>query len=540
MHDTVGNMFLAIDEPSNAARTSNSDLSSIVYKEELDVSYKPRNHAKQQAVNGTAGEDEIRMEVKKEVERINKHSKPTKPVEGKGPTVASAKKADIIRQEIMNLKEKESRKVSSQEKQEITVRIEASDEKEAVQDKLPVDAEEQEDMEISNEDHRPQVELTINVEEKNEVIEAVEDNLEESVDVSLNERKAEVELEHDTYSLEDEADSGISVEDYIKQLQAQEADVPVEEYIAQMKESGVVAEEKDVPEDSEKQDVILTVKDSEKVEEETSPDKLESVQVNIQDVDSQYATRENDDDSDGGAGDDDIAKREENEEGLEIEDKVAQAESPAGMIPAKQQRMLMDAVLSLDYTSDSDTETDDADEICHYAKIERPSTPDSELSSEGRGIKSNDDDAFNVIIDAPPEFNSMDDGGHQTYSRIREHNIQYGATQGGKPVVHHVFMKSGQLRNVEEDESKVKQAKESPDKEEAVEEDRSQEDSNGEEESCVETIIEEKRLEVTETELQLDLDQKQARMLHLSYHHGLTLLIFAIKFRFHYIYMFCN
>ena len=534
-------MFLAIDEPSNSARTSNSDLSSIVYKEELDVSYKPRNHAKQQAVNGTAGEDEIRMEVKKEVERINKHSKPTKPVDGKGPTVASAKKADIIRQEIMNLKEKESQKESDQEKQEITVTVEASDEREVSQDKLPVDVEEHEDVEISNEDEGPQVESTSNVREENEVIakEVVEDNLEEEADVSLNEGKAEVKLENEAYSLEDEADSGISVEDYIKQLQAQEADVPVEEYIAQMKESGVAAEEKDVPENTERHDVRFNVEDAEKVEEETSPDKLEIVQVNIQDVEGQYTTGENDDNSDGGEGDDDIAMTEEGEEGLEVEDKEAQAESPAGMIPAKQQRMLMDAVLSLDYPSDSGSETDDADEICHYAKIERPSTPNDELRGEGRGTKGDEDDAFNVIIDAPPEFNSVDDGGQQTYSRIREHNIQYGATQGGKPVVHHVFVKSGQLRNVAEDESKVEEARESPDKEEAAEEDRPEEDSNVEEESCVETIIEEKRLEVAETELQLDVDQTQARMLHLSFHHGITLLIFWIRFPFHYVYVFC-
>ena len=58
------------------------------------------------------------------------------------------------------------------------------------------------------------------------------------------------------------------------------------------------------------------------------------------------------------------------------------------MIPASQQRMLIDAVASLDYPSDTESESDDEsqhdEEICHYAQIDRPSTPSTELEKESK------------------------------------------------------------------------------------------------------------------------------------------------------------
>ena len=521
MHGTVGNMFLAIDEPSNSNRTSNSDLSSIVYKEELDEVYKPRNHAKQQTANGTAGEDEIRMEVKKEVERINKHSKPTKPVEGKGPTVASAKKADIIRQEIMNLKEKESQKENNEEKHEASVRNEAGSETEVAQDILIVD-EGEEEKRVSDMDDTTQVESVSVVKKdiEDSVEEAVEDNLEEKDEDTSKETEAEIELERENSSLKEETDSGISVEDYLKQLQVQEADVPVEEYIARMTEGGIIAVERDTLEDSEKQDIECAI---EEVEEEGSSSDAQDFEVIIQKVDDQDAFRDVDDenDEDDESVEDYVNRIEKCEERMDIDQiEEERAESPRGMIPAKQQRMLMDAVLSLDYPSDSESETDDADEICHYANLERPSTPNGELSNEERGMMDNDSDDLNVIIDAPPGFENLENGGQQTYSKVREHNIQYGATQGGKPVIHHVFVKSAKPSNVAVEESNGRQDEPPSEKEETADEGRSHVDAEVEEESCLEGIIEEKRLEVTESELQLDFDKNQARTLHFNFRHG--------------------
>ena len=538
-------MFLAIDEPSTSARSSNSDLSSILYKEDVDANYKPRNHTKQQTTNGTSAEDEIRMEVKKEVERINKHSKPAKPVEGKGPTVASSKKADIIRQEILNLKEKESQKVSIEEKQETILRNETDSVNEPVQDQLPVDEGEQRDKEISNKSSDvPRIEPPASVEEHVEenAEDVAKDRIEEKGDVEQNGEEAEIEGEKEIDSLEDEADSGISVEDYLKQLQMQEADVTVEEYIARMAESEVVSKESDAPQDSDDTDVKIVVTEAEEVadkeleeevkdeaeeevKKEVSLDKMEGLQNDTQEVEVQDGVKDIDYDCSSGTGvdndDDQKSVSEKSERSVEVEHEKERVESPGGMIPAEQQRMLMDAVLSLDYPSDSGSETDDADEICHYATIERPSLPNGEVSAEGGEAPGDKDDELNVIIDAPPGFDSQDDGGHQSYSKVREHNIQYGATQGGKPVVHHILMTPGPSRGVEAEISAV-QTSESPCEEVTVEkEEKSEAGTIVEEESFVETVIEEKRLEDSEAELKLDVDLKQARLLHLSFHSGL-------------------
>ena len=541
-------MFLAIDEPSSSARSSNSDLSSILYKEDLDANYKPRNHTKQQTTNGTSAEDEIRMEVKKEVERINKHSKPARPVEGKGPTVASAKKADIIRQEILNLKEKESQKVSIEEKQETILKDEADSVNKTVQDKLPVDEREQNDKEISNDNNDvPKVEPPASVEEHVEenAEDVAEDRTEQKDDGEQTGTEAEIAREKEIDSLEDEADSGISVEDYLKQMQLQEEDVSVEEYLARMAESEVVSKESNAPQDSEDtemRDVKIIVTEAEKVadeepeeevieeaeekdKKEDNLDKMEGLQNNTQEDEVQDAIKDVDYDGSSGTGadndEDQKSVSEKSERSVEVEHEKERVESPGGMIPAEQQRMLMDAVLSLDYPSDSGSETDDADEICHYATIERPSLPNGEVSVEGGETPGDKDDELNVIIDAPPGFDSPDDGGHQSFSKVREHNIQYGATQGGKPVVHHILMTPGPSRGVEAEISAI-QTNESPSEEATIErEEKSEADAVVEEESFVETVIEEKRLEDSEAELKLDFDLKQARLLHLSFHNGL-------------------
>ena len=529
LHGLVGNMFLAIDEPSKSARNSHSDLSSIMYKEEMVVNNQPGSNAKQPTGAATAGEDEIRMEVKKEVERINKHSKPAKPVEGKGPTVASAKKADIIRQEIMNLKEIESQKANNLEEQaanDLEIENEVKDERE-VQGEHEVEHENEaaEDKEATaaKEDEVSHDDDVFHDEKKGA---AGEDQFEEGDDVGVNEKEVEIGkeavIDKDTSSIEDEIDSGISVEDYLKQMQGQEEELSVEEYIARMTESGNISENIDVNDGAEKVDVTYV----EVEKEPTSLDKFEAQEFKVHEIRDEEVRDEEVNDRDFAESNDaDESERSEGES--ENEEEEEQVEAPRGMIPAKQQRMLIDAVLSLDYPSDSDSDTDDIDEICHYAHIERPSTPKGDLSDDENEIEYDKDDPFNMIISAPPGFGSLGEEGQQTQAKVRDHNVQYGATQEGKPVVYHTFMKSGQSTETSDGGGVLEERKQSRDESETMGADKEQkdtedrEDTEVEEQACVESIIEEKRS--AEVRFDLAIDQtRQARLLSLSFHPGIT------------------
>lgn len=479
LHGAVGNMFLAIDEPST--RNSNSDLSSIVYKE---MTVSSDSNVKQETTSGPAGEDEIRMEVKKEVERINKHSKPTKPIEGKAQIIADAKKADIIRQEIMNLKEIESQKANNNEQQFLeqdqttVIENEVNEENEAAKD-FEASVQSYESAEEHINDGEALHESLIDAKEQKTIDDEKED------DVSVDERETGAEYETETSPIEDEADSGIAVEDYLKQLQAEKYDVPVEEYIRRMTS-------------------IASVQDS-KVEVSY----VEGEEVKVQEVGKDEAKEVEDKARE--EFNDDIEDSEEESE-CEVEEK--QAETPGGMIPAKQQRMLIDAVLSLDYPSESDSDADDVDEICHYATIERPSTPNNDLSNE-EGDKRKEESHLDVIINAPPGFENPAEEKHQSQSKIREHNVQYGATAEDRPVVHHVYVKVGKMEKAPPLESDAKQ-----DENEATVEDETrttdvcEDEPEVKEEACIESVVEDKKLEIAESDFEQDVDGKQARILN--------------------------
>ena len=517
-------MFLAIDDPADKKRKSNTDLSSIVYKEQLVQDNNTSPNTKQQTAATTAEEDdEVRMQVKKEVERINKHSKPTKPVEGKGQTVASAKKADKIRQEIMNLKEIESQRVISQEEeghdadsdgreviesetetneeqteategQTTTIddqgesiesqtestegptegtehqtepaegptegtegKAEATeDQTESPEDQTEAkegqtgseaqtdDKKDQDILEISNTD------ISERIDTKNDKIEADQDFPEDAfaeiqktieVDSSAEDYETDAKtayhhagdsdikeaavkevqgdavlVSHDV-SVEKDPDSGIAVEDYLRQLETEQHDLPVEEYLKHM--SGTVAEGS-----------------SEKLQSEDAKDILKV--ENCQDQsDDHVPSREDKDDNNDQQEDSSEFEDDETDEENEPEDR------PKGMIPAKQQRMLIDAVLSLDYPSDSESEQEDDEEICHYAKIERPSL---EIDEDKVAKQTKDDD---VIISAPPGFGD-EEATHQGHFKVKDHDVQYGATTEEKSVVFHTYMKTdGDRTNID-------------------------------------------------------------------------------------------
>ncbi|XP_065057027.1 uncharacterized protein LOC135685140 isoform X2 [Rhopilema esculentum] len=492
----VGNMFLAIDDPADKKRKSNSDLSSIVYKEQLVQDNNTSPNTKQQIAATTAEEDdEVRMQVKKEVERINKHSKPTKPVEGKGQTVASAKKADKIRQEIMNLKEIESQRVNSQEeegqdadsdeREVIESENETKEEQtEATEDQTestesPTESTEgqtegtehqteptedptegtegQTGSEAQTDDNKDQdiletsnTYISKRIDTKNDKVEADQDFHEDAfaeiqktieVDSSAEDQETdaktayhfpgdsdmkEVEVEEvpgdavlvsHNISVEKDPDSGIAVEDYLRQLETEQHDLPVEEYLKHM--SGTEADKSLGELQSEDAKDIL---------------KVESCQGQS---DDHVAVEEDEDDNNDQQEDSSEFEDDETDEENEPEDR------PKGMIPAKQQRMLIDAVLSLDYPSDSESEPEDDEEICHFAKIERRSLE----INEGKVTKQTEDD--DVIISAPPGFGD-EEATHQGHLKVKDHDVQYGATTEGKSVVFHTYMKTdGDRTNID-------------------------------------------------------------------------------------------
>lgn len=522
-------MFLAIDEPSKSARSSNTDLSTIVYKEETVVNYNSRNNAKQQAATSTVGEDEIRMEVKKEVERINKHAKVAKPSEGKGQTVASAKKADIIRQEIMNLKEIESQKVNSEEKkmleleatgievvdneEEADVETEARYDTEASQERRNGNEAEQTEGDSRDDNllHDLDRDATEDVtgDAKEESTEFAEASVGERADVKGDATAGERETDRDkdAVSAEGEEDSGISVEDYLKQLQTEKDDVTVEEYIASMNENATAPQEKEADANYERENVDHRMDEE---NDESSSSEAEGQEVRVEEVVGQSVGGQeiNNDDSDKGNNDES-----ESESEGEVEEK--HVESPRGMIPAKQQRMLLDAVLSLDYPSESESDTDDDDEVCHYATIERPSTPKGDLSDEGEDVEGDNGGRLEAVISTPPGLNDVSVERHESQSKVRDHNVQYGATEEGKSVAHHIFIKNEQAKKAEKGEGGESEgeAKIGDEGSNFIE---CQGRSEIEEQACVESVIEEKKLEIEEIDFGVDTEEKQARIMRFS------------------------
>ena len=569
LYNAVGNMFLAIDEPSSRTpKGSNSDLTSIMYKEQL-VSNNAKNIAEQSQVVAGRGEDEVRMEVKKEVERINKHStKQPKPVEGEGPTIACTKRADIIRQEILDLKE-ESQRLNDKGNECETGGGSEAQQRDEDANKAQIGFEVESDKPlregeaISQGEHIDQKD--VKVDERDVAKDTVNDDIIAKSEMPINDERPEVNAHEsdEGFEVEEapaEGDSGIAIEEYLNLIDANDAGTGIEEYIARMTETtnkltilestarkdeslvgitdeAVTAELQNIAHREEsgptkgppiaakpsrekgnncmgitdeatsvEQRDLISKKESgamkgppvaakppremgegclgiaeeatteeprvamtnEKTNTITEPpiafENMEESSVEINDetnaestVDETTAeeaqdpvTRETKRVTDGPP----VAAKPPRESPKEIENNEGDKNlergeetplTPSGMIPTKHQRMLIDTVLSLDYPSDSESETEDGEEICHYAQIERPSTPDGVLDEESKQqeLKDQDevDEEFDIIICAPPEFCDKDSK-HQSLTRIRDHAVLYGATEEGKSVVHHTFVKS--------------------------------------------------------------------------------------------------
>ena len=629
LYNAVGNMFLAIDEPSSRTpKGSNSDLTSIVYKEQLVSNNNAKNIAEQSQVVAGPGEDEVRMEVKKEVERINKHStKQTKPVEGEGPTVACTKRADIIRQEILDLKEESQRlndkgnecetgdgskaQQRDEDANETQVEIENEIEKQVHDGKAISQGEEI--------DHKD-----VKVDERDVAKETVNDDIITKSEMPINDERPKVDAHEsdEEFEVEEgpaEGDSGITIEEYLNMIDANDAGTGIDEYIARMTETTDKTVEayltrleptarKDesrvgIPDEAvsaELQDIVhreesgptrgppvaakpsrekgnncmgitdeatsveqrnfiskkesgamkgppvaakppremgegcLGITDEATTEEprvaianektstitelpitaEPTANMAESF-VEISDetnaepsVDETSAEEDQDSvtkEANKVTNGPPVAAKPPRESPKEIENNQGDTNlergeetplTPSGMIPTKHQRMLIDTVLSLDYPSDSESETENGEEICHYAQIERPSTPGGVLDEESKQQELKDDDEvdeeFDIIICAPPEFCDKDSK-HKSLTRIRDHAVLYGATEEGKSVVHHTFAKSHES----EKEAGIGASDGVDDQEEgAVLEDEGSSQSKAATEDGMESIREKERSEV--------------------------------------------
>ena len=570
-------MFLAIDEPSSRTpKGSNSDLTSIVYKEQL-VSNNANNITEQSQVVAGRGEDEVRMEVKKEVERINKHStKQPKPVEGEGPTIACTKRADIIRQEILDLKEESQRLNDKGNECETDGGSEAQQRDEdanKAQMGIETDSEKQkhEDEAISQGEDIDQKD--VKVDERDVVKDTVNDDIITRSEIPINDERPRIDAHESDEGSEveeepTEGDSGVAIEEYLNMIDANDAGTGIDEYIARMTETTnktveayltrveptarkdesrvgttdevVTAELQDIAQREEsgstrgppvaakpsrekgnncigitdeatsvEQRDLISKKDSGAMKgppvaakppremgesclgitdeattegprfamanEKTSTitelpitaEPSANMEESFVEVNDETNAESTTDETTAEEAQDSVTKEAKRvtdgppvaakpprESPIETENNQGDANlesgeetplTPSGMIPTKHQRMLIDTVLSLDYPSDSESETENGEEICHYAQIERPSTPGGVLDEESKQqeLKDQDevDEEFDIIICAPPEFCDKDSK-HQSLTRIRDHAILYGATEEGKSVVHHTFAKS--------------------------------------------------------------------------------------------------
>eukprot|EP00794_Sanderia_malayensis_P000359 gene359-992_t len=538
----VGTMFRVLDDPEDKAESSNGELNSILYKdnrqssEESDVKVTGQKSPKRSPMNGPT-EEEVRMQVKKEVERINKQAKPVKVVEGNNANTAATKKADIIRLEIQNLKEsqrlmdteaiqnednerngaveeeettalssedvsvneEESEIVASVVKEE-DLKIDMSKIEEAGEDvTIPVEDNTKEDE--NNEEDVGQamsidVVVTVNAlageegEMKN-VVSAVStdsgvDSVHDLDDMTVEEYLLKMEKPMKELPEKEEEGVGVSVEDYLRANQPQnveepEEDLPeevgmsVEDYLKAAELQAVEESTEDLPANEEEGEIGVSVEDYLKnaelqaVEESTEelPANEEEVEIGVS-VEDYLKSAEKEDDQESEVSReeslnvaeqsvtetsiDDYLKSFEEEgkdESESVEPKI-ESVTHASMIPARQQRMLIDAVASLDYPSENESEsTSCSDEVCHYAKIERPSVSEAEKDAQIDDGDDNDKEAnddLDVVIGAPPEFQD-DDAKHHSLSRVKEHAVQYGATEEEKFIVHHTYIRE----NVDEE-----------------------------------------------------------------------------------------